>query len=81
MDFQRNASRGHKITKGIIAVWEDNYKLIYYLNNKTSQLFNLEMDPDELNNLFDKEPEIGQHLLSLIQTNLKKANERISRGE
>ncbi len=32
-------------------------------------------------NLFDKEHEIGQRLLGLIQDNLRNANDRISRGE
>ena len=79
MNFEKNPSRGHQITKGTIAVWEGDYKLIHYLEEKKSLLFNLKKDPRELNNLFDKEPEIGKHLLSLIQDNLKKANERIGR--
>jgi arylsulfatase A-like enzyme len=74
MSFQKNPSTGEKIHKGTIAVWEDNYKLIHYLEDDKSLLFNLEQDPDELNNLFDEKPEIGQHLLSLIQDNLEKAN-------
>ncbi|MHA2039740.1 MAG: sulfatase family protein, partial [Promethearchaeota archaeon] len=77
MDFQRNKSRGHKITKGIIAVWEDNYKLLHYLDNKTSQLFDLEKDPDEQNNLFDIEQGVGERLLSIIKENLAKANDKI----
>jgi arylsulfatase A-like enzyme len=79
MNFEKNPSRGHQITKGTIAVWEGDYKLIHYLQEKKSLLFNLKKDPRELNNLFDREPEIGKHLLTLIQDNLKKANERISR--
>jgi arylsulfatase A-like enzyme len=78
MALQKNPSRGHQITKGTIAVWEGDYKLIHYLEEKKSLLFNLKQDPGELNNLFDKEPEAGQRLLTLIQDNLKKANERIS---
>ena len=81
MNFQKNKSRGQKIINGSIAVWEGDYKLIHYIEEKESLLFNLKQDPDELNNLFDKEPEAGQRLLSLIQDNLKKANERISKGE
>jgi arylsulfatase A-like enzyme len=73
--------RGHQITKGTIAVWKEDYKLIHYLDKEKSQLFNLKKDPEELNNLFDEEPEIGQRLLAVIQDNLKKANERISIGE
>jgi arylsulfatase A-like enzyme len=79
MNFEKNPSRGHQITKGTIAVWEGDYKLIHYLEEKESLLFNLKKDSNELNNLFDREPEIGKHLLSLIHENLKKANERIGR--
>ncbi len=77
MYLERNRSRGHLITKGTIAVWEGDYKLIHYLEENKSLLFNLRDDPDELNNLIDKEPEIAQHLLSLIKEELRKANERI----
>jgi len=48
------------IKKGIIAAWEGDYKLIHYLDNNKSLLFNLKKDPDELTNLFEKEPVIGQ---------------------
>lgn len=81
MALQKNRSLGHQINKGTIAVWERDYKLIYYLEENKSLLFNLKQDPDELNNIFDKEPEQGQILLTLIKNNLKKANIRISRGE
>ncbi len=81
MALQRNRSRGHQITNGTIAVWEGDYKLIHYIEEKKSLLFNLKQDPDELNNLFYKEPEVGQFLIKLIKDNLKNANERISRGE
>ncbi len=77
-------SRGQQITVGSIAVWDGDYKLIHYLYTKkksTSELFNLMNDPDELNDLFDKKPEVGKNLLSLIEENLRKANERIRTGE
>ena len=81
MNFEKNPSRGHQITKGTVAVWEGDYKLIHYLEEKKSLLFNLKQDPDELNNLLDRESEVGQRLLALIQDNLKKANEKIRWGE
>jgi arylsulfatase A-like enzyme len=81
MSFQKNPSTGGQITKGTIAVWEDDYKLIYYLDENKSLLFNLKDDPGELKNLFNEKKDIGQQLLSLIQNNLKKANERISKGD
>lgn len=64
------------INKGTIAVWEGDYKLIHYLEERRSLLFNLKKDPDELNNLFDAESKIGKHLLSVIDSNLKTINER-----
>jgi len=78
MSFQKNPSTGDGITKGTVAVWEDDFKLIHYLEDDKSLLFNLKRDSDELNNLFDEEREIGQHLRTLILDNLIKANERIS---
>jgi len=81
MSFQRNPSTGGDITKGTIAIWEDYYKLIYYIENSKSLLFDLKRDPHELNNLFNKENEIGQRLRTIIQINLNRANERSIIGE
>ena len=80
MNFQRNRSLGHQIIKGSIAVWEGDDKLIHYLEKDESLLFNLKQDPDELNNLFDKDPQTGQRLLGVIYDNLKKANKKIRRS-
>ena len=77
MNFWRNPRR-ELITRGTIAAWEGDYKLTHYLEKNKSLLFNLKDDPDELNNLFDKEPNRGLPLLDLIKTNLKKVNEAIS---
>ena len=77
MNFEENPSRGHQIKKGSIATWKGDYKLIYYLGKDESLLFNLNKDPDELNNLFDRETEIGQNLLNLMKINLEDANRRI----
>jgi len=79
MVLDRNPSLGHRITKGTIAVWEGDYKLIHYLDENRSLLFNLKKDPAELNNLFDKEPETGRRLLALLKDNLRKANDKIGR--
>ncbi len=77
MSLESNFSRGQEITKGTIAVREGSYKLIHYLDTNKSLLFNLNPDPGELNNLIYKEPEKGQHLLSLIRENLEKANRNL----
>jgi arylsulfatase A-like enzyme len=76
-NFEENKSRGHQITRGSIAIWKGDYKLIHYLEKDESLLFNLNKDPDELNNLYDKETEPGQNLLNLIKVNLRDANKRI----
>jgi arylsulfatase A-like enzyme len=77
MSFQKNPSTGEKINRGTIAVWEGDYKLIHYLEDNKSLLFDLHKDPDELNNVYDEKPEIAQHLLFLIQKNLDKSAEKI----
>lgn len=77
MTFEGNRSRGHQISKGSIAVWDGNYKLIHYLEKNESLLFNLNKDPEELDNLIDSKPEAGKYLLGLILDNLDNANKRI----
>jgi arylsulfatase A-like enzyme len=69
----------HPITKGTIAVWDGDYKLIYYLGwkDKKTQLFNLKADPDESQDIFKEKPEIAQRLMRLIKDNLSRANKRI----
>jgi arylsulfatase A-like enzyme len=69
--------RNQKISKGTIAVWEGDYKLVHYLDKNNSLLFNLKRDPGELNNLYDIELETGRRMLTLIKDNLRKANEKI----
>ncbi len=82
MALQTNSNReGELINRGTFAVWEGDYKLIHYLDMEKNMLFNLSRDPDEMQNLFQLQPEVSQRLLSLIQDNLKKANEKISKGE
>ncbi len=79
MNFEENRSRGHKIERGSIAVWDGDYKLIHYLERNESLLFNLQKDPDELDNIFDHEIEISQRLLNLIKEHFEMANSRIIR--
>ncbi|MEM3101541.1 MAG: sulfatase [Candidatus Nitrosotenuis sp.] len=78
MNLEAN-KRNERVEKGVVGVWNDNYKLIHYMDieKKDNLLFNLKEDPDELNNLFDKERDVGQYLLNLIKEELKKANEKI----
>jgi arylsulfatase A-like enzyme len=77
MSLIRNRSFRHPITKGTIAVWEEDYKLIYYLDKNKKLLFHMKMDPEEMENIIDDEPIIGARLMKLIDENLSLANERI----
>ena len=77
MNFEGNRSRGHQITRGSIAVWEGDYKMIHYLERNESLFFNIKADPGELFNIIDHEPEKTQYMHSLIQNGLENANERI----
>ncbi len=67
----------NRITKGTVAVWDGDYKLIHLLDNNKSLLFNLKEDLGELNDLYEKEPEVSRRLLNLISENIDKANKRI----
>jgi arylsulfatase A-like enzyme len=77
MNLEKNSSREQQITKGTIAVWDGDYKMIHDLEENKSMLFNLKKDPDELRDIFDQKTEVGQHLLTIIKDNLVKANEKI----
>ena len=68
---------GNRIKEGTFAIWEGDYKLIHYLKDNKSMLFDLKADPDEINNLYNVKPEVSSRLLTLIKENLEKANERI----
>jgi arylsulfatase A-like enzyme len=67
-----------EISKGVFAVWQNDYKLIYYPTSETSMLFNLKLDPNEQNNLLNSEAEVGRRLLGLIQDNINKVNKRFN---
>ncbi|RJR19646.1 MAG: DUF4976 domain-containing protein [Nitrospiraceae bacterium] len=81
MNFESNEGHGHRISSGTVAVWSRDYKLIHYLEDNLNLLFNLAIDPDELNNIYDKEMEEGQNLLKLIHDGLNKANEKTSKRD
>ena len=78
MTMMNNPSN-EKITTGTFAVWEGDYKLIHYLENDRSLLFDLRKDPDESINLIENKPDISQRMLGLIKKNLDTANENIMR--
>ena len=62
------------INKGVVAVWEGDYKLVYSLQDNKALLFNLKKDPDEQSNIIDLHPQMAHRLSSVIQENIDKAN-------
>ncbi len=75
MNLQHNPT-GVAITDGAFAIWEGDYKLILS-RDSGSQLFNLKLDPGELNNLIDLNPKVATHLQNILDSHLREANEKI----
>ncbi|RJR17858.1 MAG: DUF229 domain-containing protein [Nitrospiraceae bacterium] len=73
MNIRMSSQKNRKIESGSFAVWEGDFKLVYFLDSKWEKtfLYNLREDPDETRNIFEKEIETGQHLLNLILEKLK----------
>jgi arylsulfatase A-like enzyme len=71
MFLEENSSYADKITKGTIAVWSGDYKLIHYIDKKESLLFNLKKDYYESNNLFNEDIAVSKQLLRSIEENLE----------
>jgi arylsulfatase A-like enzyme len=79
MQLQENpAINNHPITKGSIAIWDGDYKLILYLDSDVpkTQLYNLKADPDETQNVFHENPDKAEELKTIIDKNLFLSNKR-----
>ena len=77
MYLQTNSSFA-PITNGTIAVREGDLKLIHYLEDKRTMLFNTETDPDELLDLSQEKPDRTQRLVALIEDNLSRVNKKMT---
>ncbi len=62
------------ITKGTVAVWDGDYKLVYYMDENRVLLFNIKEDPQERVDLAEKEPSVARRLKKMITSELAKAN-------
>jgi len=80
MQLLRNPAIGnHPITKGTIAVWDGDYKLINYFGEENKLLlFDLKTDPFEIQNILNERPEVARRLKRLIDENLSLANKKIT---
>ena len=69
------------LTIATLSIKKDDYKLMYFYGYKELgeagerlELYNIKDDPDELNDLFDTEKEIGQKLLNELKAKLEEVN-------
>ena len=65
MNLDGNSSDG-KMTKGSIAVFEGDYKYIYYLSDGREELFHLKDDKQEKSNLAEHERDRSRRMYQLI---------------
>ncbi|HKJ28165.1 MAG TPA: sulfatase/phosphatase domain-containing protein, partial [Anaerolineales bacterium] len=79
-------SRFHKhnspLTDASVMLLKENYKLAYMFGSKNSyeplnggelfELYNLENDPEELENLYNSQPEIAQEMRQLLFSEMKQ---------
>ena len=69
------------LTIATLSVWKGDYKLMYFYGydelgsiGERVELYNLKEDPEELNDLYHEENEIGQQLLAELRSKLKEMN-------
>jgi arylsulfatase A-like enzyme len=69
------------LTVATLVVRKGNYKLMYFFgykelggNKERIELYNIKDDPEELNDLFSSEKEIGMDLLNELKTKLEEVN-------
>jgi len=70
------------LTKATAMIVRDQYKLIYYFGYKELkreplyELFDIEEDPEELNNLYQSKPNIASMLLEELESKIDESNQR-----
>ncbi len=81
----RGNDQNSPITKGTIMHVIDNYKFIYYfgyqelgIKGERSQLFDINNDPEELNDLMVTKKSVASELLAKVKSRLKDVNEPYS---
>ena len=70
-----------KITEGIYSIFKGNYKLLYYFGlrqmkgyDEYFELYDIENDPEELNNLYGSQKNIADDLFNELITVMKQAD-------
>lgn len=68
-------------TKPQSAIRKGDYKLIYFYENESAELYNLKTDPGEMIDLSKKEMKTKKNLETELLKNLKKMNARLPRKQ
>lgn len=66
------------ITKGTLAVIDNDFKYVRYLESGKEQLFRYKTDTDEEHNLVQSDPEVTQRMRSILLDKLQEVNRRPS---
>ncbi|MEM3101642.1 MAG: hypothetical protein QXT99_09880, partial [Candidatus Nitrosotenuis sp.] len=66
-----------EIKNGTIAVWEGDYKLIYYIEKDESSLFNIRIDHLESRDIRSEAVDVAERLQDVITDALKDNNLRL----
>jgi arylsulfatase A-like enzyme len=70
MQLIKNSIFSDKITNGTIAIYDGQYKLIYYIEKNIRRLFNISKDPEELNDVMDEKSLVAEKLMRFISNNV-----------
>jgi arylsulfatase A-like enzyme len=66
------------ITKGTIAVMDDKFKFVRYLDSGKEQLFSYRTDEGEEHNLVDSEPDVAQRMRKVLLDKIEEVNRQFS---
>jgi hypothetical protein len=66
----------------VYSIFKEEYKLLYYFGLKEMkgheeyfELYNIEKDPEELNNLYERKRDVADELFNELKTKMQKADE------
>ena len=69
------------ITKGAVAVIDDRYKYVRYLESGREQLFEYRRDAGEEHNLIQSDPEVAERMREVLLRKLQEINARVGQRQ
>jgi arylsulfatase A-like enzyme len=64
------------VTKGTVAVMDDDFKFVRHLNSGMEELYRYKSDAAEEHNLIHSEPEVGERMRQVVLERVKEVNQR-----